>query len=602
MPNDRRIDRRIWRPTVAADPVAATQIVIFRDASDGSVQRFDPAGLGLPPDMVGPLMGAFRLNDAGATLRTRYTRWLALHRFAGFLASEDVTSAGQVNAGTMKRYLAFLARPDEQGKRYKRPTIATQLGLLRPLLERAEQADPNLFGSALAIPYNPVPGSRIHDSKPRLPKEDLQAILMACYEEIDAAWATFQRGQAIIATPDPPPRAARGESLDSAIWRLHRLTGGIAPTWQQLREAGVAHSRLLRWGWRSGIAEHYHLTTRTVVPFYIALAIQLAANPDPLRLIRRDCLVAHPIDDNRVLVEWLKHKTAPNPKIQRRSFDVRKSRSAPRLIEMLLAMTEPLVPHVPDRDRARLFLVHYLTTSRYRQHDAPAGSIPYSTLSGRIGQFIESANKRIAEWNRDHPDRPRRTLPSFAPGQLRGSVATQHYLASGGDLLATAAILNHRDPVVTDAYVEGPAARRLERETIARLQRMMVAWVTAPEQEETSAPANISGPVTALFGHRCMMPLEANGTGGTRVCRHLGGCLTCPGLIVPLDAEHCARVLQAQRHLLDARDRIDADRWNLFYAPSLRVLDQDMLSVFPANLRDEAEGLARRLPALPDIE
>lgn len=602
MPNDRRIDRRIQRPTAAADPVASTEIVIFRDASNGSVQRFDPATLGLPPDLVGPLMVAFRLNDAGATLRTRSTRWRALRRFAAFLVSEEVTSAGHVNAGTMQRYLAFLARPDEEGKRFKRPTIATQLGLIRPLLERAEQADPKLFGSALAIPYNPVPGSRIHDSKPRLPKEDLQTILMACYEEIDTAWARFQRGQAIIAAPDPPPRAARGESLDSAIWRLHRLTGGIAPTWKQLQEAGVAHSRLLRWGWRGGIAEHYHLTTRTVVPFYIALAIQLAANPDPLRLIRRDCLVAHPIDDNRVLVEWLKHKTAPNPKIQRRSFDVRRPRSAPRLIEMLLAMTEPLIPHVPDRDRERLFLVHHIMTSRHRQHDKPASLIPYGTLSGRIDRFITGVNKRIAEWNRDHPDRPRRALPCFAPGQLRGSVATQHYLASGGDLLATAAILNHRDPVVTDAYVEGPAARRLERETIARLQRMMVAWVAAPERVADSASADSPGPVTVLFGHRCIMPLEAGGASGTRVCRHLGGCLTCPGLIVPLDAEHCARVLQAQRHLLESRDRIDAERWNLFYAPSLRALEQDLLSAFPVELRGEAEMLARLFPALPDIE
>ncbi|MBB4152013.1 site-specific integrase [Sphingobium scionense] len=602
MPNDRRIDRRIQRPITAADPVAATQIVIFRDASNGSVQRFDPATLGLPPDMVGPLMAAFRLNDAGATLRTRPARWRALRCFARFLASEGVTSAGQVNAGTIKRYLAFLALPDAEGKRLKRPTIATQLGLIRPLLERAEQADPKLFGSVLAFPYNPVPGSRIHDSKPRLCKEDLQAILMACYEEIDAAWAKFQRCQMIIAALDPPPRAARGESLDSAIWRLHRLTGGIAPTWEQLREAGIAHSRLLRWGWRGGLAEYYHLTTRTVVPFYIALAIQLAANPDPLRVIRRDCLVAHPIDDTRMLVEWLKHKTAPNPKIQRRSFDVRRPRSAPRLIEMLLAMTEPLLPHVPDMDRERLFLVHFLTTSQHRQHDKTAGLMPYSTLSGRIDLFIKHANKRIAEWNREHPDRPRRPLPSFAPGQLRGSVATQHYLASGGDLLATAAILNHRDPVVTDAYVEGPAARRLERETIARLQRMMVTWVIAPKQATKSASVHGSGPVTALFGHRCMMPLEANIGNGMRVCRHLGGCLTCPGLVVPLDAEHCARVLQAQRHLLESRDRIDAERWNLFYAPSLRVLEQNLLPAFAAEILSVAAQQIHRLPALPDIE
>lgn len=309
----------------------------------------------------------------------------------------------------------------------------------------------------------------------------------------------------------------------------------------------------------------------------------------------------HPIDDNRVLVEWLKHKTGPNPKLQRRSFDRRRPRSAPRLIEMLLTMTAPLIPHSPVEEREHLFLVHYLTGTPHRQHAKPAGLIPFSTLAGRIDWFVENANDRIARWNSEHPDRPKRSLPRFTAGQLRGSVATQHYVASGGDLIATAAILNHRDPVVTDAYVEGPAARKLEHETIARLQRLMVAWVTAPTPSEVP-PAAGHGPVTALFGHRCLVPVEAGSAGNIRVCAHLGGCLTCPGLIVPLDTEHYARVLQAERHLAAARDRVDPERWRLFYAPGLSVIEQDLLPAFPMALRGEAEALVDRLPMLPDIE
>jgi len=600
MPSDRRIDRRIKRPIAGADPVLQTTMVSFRNSWGTATQGFDPVTLDLPADMVVPLMAAFRTNDAGSSPRTRAARWRALQRFAGFLANEGETSAGEIDAGTMQRYLAFLARP-VGGKRLKRPTMGVQIALIRPLLERAEQADPGLFGSPLAIPYNPVPGSRVHEPKARLSREDLQAVLAACYEEIDAAWTRFQHGQAIAAVPDPPRRATRGESLESGIWRLQHLTGGLAPTQAQLDEADVPCSTLLRWGSRGGIAEYFHLTTRTAVPFYIALAIQLAANPDPLRLIRRDCLVPHPIDDNRVLVEWLKHKTGPNPKLQRRSFDRRRPRSAPQLIKMLLAMTEPLLDHVPVEERDHLFLAYYLTESRHREHDMPAGLIPFSTLAGRIDWFIERANDRIAHWNRDHADRPRRPLPRFTAGQLRGSVATQHYVASGGDLIATAAILNHRDPVVTDAYVEGPAARKLECETIARLQRLMVAWVTAPAPSEVP-PASGHGPVTALFGHRCLVPAEADSAGNIRICAHLGGCLTCPGLIVPLDAGHYARVLQAERHLAAARDRIDPDRWRLFYAPGLRVIEQDLLPAFPIELRYEADALVDRLPKLPDLE
>lgn len=600
MPRDRRVDRRIKRPIAGADPVMSMGAVGFGNNWGTAVQSFDPATLGLPADMVVPLMAAFRTNDAGSSPRTRAARWRALRRFAGFLAGEGVTRAGEIDAGTMQRYLAFLARP-VGGKRLKRPTMGTQIALIRPLLDRAEQADPGLFGAPLAIPYNPVPGSRIHEPKARLSREDLQAVLAACYEQIDAAWARFQHGQAIIAARDPPHRAARGESLESGIWRLHRLTGGLAPTQAQLDAAGVPCSTLFRWGSRGRIAEYFHLTTRTAVPFYIALAVQLAANPDPLRLIRRDCLVPHPIDDNRVLVEWLKHKTGPNPKLQRRSFDRRRPRSAPRLIEMLLTMTAPLIPHSPVEEREHLFLVHYLTGTPHRQHAKPAGLIPFSTLAGRIDWFVENANDRIARWNSEHPDRPKRSLPRFTAGQLRGSVATQHYVASGGDLIATAAILNHRDPVVTDAYVEGPAARKLEHETIARLQRLMVAWVTAPTPSEVP-PAAGHGPVTALFGHRCLVPVEAGSAGNIRVCAHLGGCLTCPGLIVPLDTEHYARVLQAERHLAAARDRVDPERWRLFYAPGLSVIEQDLLPAFPMALRGEAEALVDRLPMLPDIE
>jgi hypothetical protein len=601
MPNDRRIDRRIRRPVATAGPAATSNIVTFKDGNGRNIQTFDPVTLGLPADMVGPLMATFRINGAGLSPLTRSAKWRALRRFAGFLSDEGILYATDVNAGTMKRYLAFLARPRGE-KRLSRPTIGTQMALIRPLLERAELADPTLFGSALAMPYNPVPGSRIHEAKDRLNRSELRAILSACYAEIDAAWNTFQRGRAIVAASKPPPRAIRGESFESGLWRLHRLTGGLAPTRKQLGEAGIPSSSLFRWGGLIKIAEHFHLTTRTVIPFYLALCIQLAANPDPLRSIQRDCLVPHPIDENRVLVEWLKLKTGQNPKNQRRSFDRRRPRSAPRLVEMVLAMTEPLLPHVPPEDCNRLFLAHYLTGSRHRQHDKLAGLIRFATLAGRIDWFIDNANRRIATWNRDQPDKPRRELPRFTAGQLRGSVATEHYVESGGDLIATAAILNHRDPVTTDAYVEGPAARRHERETIARLQRLMVNWVTSPAKSDAGKTIDASDPVTALFGHTCLMPVETDAGGHTRTCRHLGGCLTCPGLIVPVDADHYARIIQAQRHLINFRDHVDAERWGRFYAPSLRVLEQDLLPAFPVDMRGEAEILMAQLPALPDIE
>src|SRR3546814_12613566 len=44
----------------------------------------------------------------------------------------------------------------------------------------------------------------------------------------------------------------------------------------------------------------------TLVAFYIVLLIQTAANAGPLRQIKRDCLVPHPLERHRVMVEWVK--------------------------------------------------------------------------------------------------------------------------------------------------------------------------------------------------------------------------------------------------------------------------------------------------------
>ena len=56
---------------------------------------------------------------------------------------------------------------------------------------------------------------------------------------------------------------------------------------------------------------------------------------------------------------------------------------------------------------------------------------------------------------------------------------------------------------------------------------------------------------------------------GSYVSR-FAGCLRCPGLVIPIDVEHLARILQAQDAPGKRRDRLDPRRWDLLYAPSYR--------------------------------
>ena len=469
---------------------------------------------------------------------------------------------------------------------------------MRPLIERAAHDNPGIFGDLVTIPAYLFPNSHKHRRpKRRLSSQDMKAILAACYREIDEAWETFQYGQAITALPEPPPPVLRGIGKDRLIWLHHRAGEGIAPTVEQMNSHGLKKGTLHVYGGQRGFARHFHLITETLVPFYIVLAIQTAANPDPLRLIRRNCLVPHPLEEERVFLEWFKPKTGGRVQcMQRRSFDRRRSRSAPHLVEMLLEMTTPLLPHVGEQDREGLFLIRRMGTSPARGHRHIAGTIGWDALNYAVERFIIRSNERIAAWNVTHPERPRRVLPDFSLGLFRGSVATAHYEASEGDILAPKAVLNHASVATTSAYIEGPAAARIERDTISRMQKLMLAWVAPTAKAAPTVSEDRDA--TVLFGNECLSHVSDDG----RLCPKFGGCLACPGLVVPLDAEHLARIIQARAHLEAARERLDPQRWARFYAPSLRALTDDLLPDFPDTLFPEAGRIAATLPPLPDLE
>ncbi|RIA46420.1 phage integrase family protein [Hephaestia caeni] len=589
-----RMDRR-FRPEPGCSEQVEHREVVFRNGWGGIVQRFNVAELGLPSDMVTPVVTAMRTIDAGSVRSTRSKRWQGMRRFSQFLNEEGIRSAREIDAGVVRRFLASLERTPD-GRRRSASTMARYVSFVQMVLEHIEQTSAVMFGSELAFPYNPFPRHReAAQPKARLSLDELRAILRACYEEIDAAWSTFQQGQAILSGTDPPELTENDRELHAIIRQLGRLGDGIMPSRPRIMADGISERAMRRHGSHYDLAKYYHLTARTMVPFYIALAIQLAANPEPLRVIRRDCLVRHPLDEDRVTIEWLKLKTGRKRfRVQRRSFDRRKPRSAPRLIEMLLEMTEPLIRHAPPDERECLFLVRHLRPGQ-RLHSYLAGVPSSYAMASAVRLFTTEANARAARWNSEHPDALRSELPNFTPGMLRGSVASAHYVESGGDLRLASSVLNHGSLATTNSYVEGEPARKLEHETIARLQRLMVSWVM---DAGLSAPAPSSHrPVTALFGHRCLSPaIETEA--GTRVCRHLAGCLACPGLVVPIDVDRLARILQARDHLIASREDIDPTRWNLFYAPSLRVLEEDLLPGFPVSMHDEA---VRRIPSLPPL-
>jgi len=541
------IDRRLTVAPAVEPPADGGAIITFRDEWGAVVQVFDLAVLGLSGEITTVLADAFRMHYAGSAVATRKGCWKALRVFARF-AAEDGGIAGPADLGTEAcgRYIAWLDRQrSHTGEPWSISTRHSRFVHLKMMLVWAMRNRADRLPAQLNFPHNPFSGRHRTPVPRRLSAPQLKAILHACYEEIDAAWASF------------------GEN----------------------RESVAAKST-------------------TLVPFFLAIAIQTAANPEALRRIRRNCLAPHPLDENRIVIDWAKPRAGGEMRrAQRRSFDRRRLHAAPNLIDRVIAITEPLVAQARPSERECLFLVR-------GNRPIGVGAIRHETLRIGIRRFIARVNGRIAAWNDAHPDRPRAPLPNFTPVLFRASVASEHYQAAGGDIRAAQTVLNHARADTTDLYVRGPETQRLQEVTVARLQALMVAWITGGR-----APSDpvITGTGTALialgenagaFGHICANPLAGIAPGAVpgRLCSRFGACLTCPGLVIPIDAEHLARVLQAKRKLEGAREQIDPHRWQLLYAPSHRILTEDILPDFPAELHAAAERIMPSLPSLPDLE
>ncbi|WP_454887906.1 site-specific integrase [Sphingomonas oryzagri] len=601
-----QLDRTLRLDPTPADHPAEIAEIRFRDEWGTIVQRFDPALFGMPDDISAAISRAFRDHDVASSAATRTARWFALRVFGRFLCEDArVRRAVDLDTATIRRFITWLAKP-ANGRTRGVKSQSSQLGMIRPVLKRAIADNPGLFAPGFAVPNNPIPLAGVQ----RLPQDRLtpaamRALLAVCYAEIDTAWDKFQHGQTIVSLPNLPLHGGRTAERDRWIWKLHRLGHGVMPPARGSDLSKSDRQRIAEVGGFRELEGYLHLTTDTLVAFYIVLLIQTAANAGPLRQIKRDCLVPHPLERHRVMIEWVKPRAGGKVKrMQRRSFDNRRPYAAPRLIERLLAMTAPLLPQVEPSRRDRLFLHRFLMTTGRLERDHHAGHIVQATLRSAMLRFYERQNAAIASWNEAHPEKPRALLPDFSPKLFRSSMASAHYTASQGDIMAAKAVLNHASVVTTDIYVDGDAVRRLERDTIARLQALMITWVrgeTISDRSQHRGP-DTGAPVTVLFGHDCLRPTDSGHAHPGRVCPKLGGCLACPGLIVPIDPDHLARIVQATRHLEAARERIDPIRFGLFYAPSLQVLTQDLLPAFPPAMMPDAEQLMCALPPLPDLE
>ncbi|WP_307960216.1 hypothetical protein [Sinorhizobium medicae] len=171
---------------------------------------------------------------------------------------------------------------------------------LRQMIDWTKRRHPSRLPSRIDFPWRVWPNRNAYP-RPRLGGDDLKAILRACYEEIDEAWDRFEVGRKILTTCGPVDGA--DPKLCELVRAIAGLDDGVLPSRTRVIRSHVKMSVVNRHGGLRHLGGYLHLTGETVVAFFIALAIQTAGYPDALRLITRDCQVAHPLDEHRIIIE-----------------------------------------------------------------------------------------------------------------------------------------------------------------------------------------------------------------------------------------------------------------------------------------------------------
>jgi hypothetical protein len=71
--------------------------------------------------------------------------------------------------------------------------------------------------------------------------------------------------------------------------------------------------------------------------------------------------------------------------------------------------------------------------------------------------------------------------------------------------------------------------------------------------------------------------------------------------VITTDPASLARLLQARDHLRAASNYLHPARWDVIYAPQLRILEEDVLTRFSARELTAAEAVRCALPSLPEL-
>ncbi|WP_150119743.1 tyrosine-type recombinase/integrase [Collimonas pratensis] len=557
-------------------------------ARSGHAGRFDEArvvrnteidfgSLGLPKDVCAELVAAFWSHIGMQSENSILTQWFHVRVFARFAHEMNVIQVlADLNGNTLVRYVEWLnTQTKADGSPWSKSGRAGPYTTLRKMLQWIERCRPGVLPE-IEYPFNPFPWrNRDTPSRSKMPPRAIRDILRACESDIVGIRARRDAVR-VQRTVDCCSKGTLAWLLES----IDRNCGGIVPMATQLSKSGMYDIRIAleRFGGLKGVEPCLYPRAESLLPYYLAIMIHAAGNPDPIVELRRDCLQAIPLLDERQALLWFKARANG---MQRRTFSNLDPFEPPALVKEIIDWNERLIPFTPAKMRDRLFIykgIHGVT------------SLSSSAVKHLLKSFCERHNLQL-----------------FSLASIRPSVLTSFYRASG-DLRRVKNIANHAHISTTIRYVETPEVVEQNRVRIAELQQAFVGHIQKRKPDVVLARPSQNSPTSfgravSMFGFDCSDPFAGLAPGSHRgeICNQFMGCFTCPNAVITSDPLTLARLLQAKDHLKQAATTMHPARWEAVYAPQLRILEYDILPRFASAELASAEAMRKNLAALPDL-
>ena len=541
----------------------------------------DFSKLPLPPAVRRALAEAFWSLERVRSAGTLHCYWHSVRSFSRFARETGaVRSLHDVNSAMVRRYIEWLNRQvRSDGTPWHPTTRSSAYGGIRQLLRWLQRCRPQLLGP-LDFPRRVFPNRHASMRREPLSPQVLRAILKACEQEITALRALRERGAQEMALARTM-RSDKIRTLGELLLHVDERHDGIMPPARPTPNTlSCVRTATVELGGNRAVEPCLYPRSESIFPYYLAILIHAAGNPHAIAELTVDCLQPIPLLEDHELLVWSKGRSG---RLQRRAFRTKDPFEPPALVREIIEWTQRLRPHMPPAHRNRLFVC--------KGHNSGIHTPSWSLFKQARRHFLA-----------------RHHLPPFSFSAIRPSVLTAIYRVSG-DLRQAKEVANHAHLSTTIGYVQGPQVERENQVRVAALQGAFLGHIekrshaSTATAERSGEPSFPSGTAVSMFGFNCKDPFAgiAPGTRAGELCTHFLGCFTCPNAVITAEPTSLARLLKARDHLRAASHYLHPARWQMVYAPQLRILEEDILTRFSTQEIAAGTSLQSTLPSLPEL-